>query len=604
MQQFDTTPIFATTSSRRTDGTTLDQGSGATGTNRWLLGLESVGGGSAGFHALLRFPTGDTLTDETLTVMRCRLRISASDRSLLGANYKWLAWASDFGGAIGTPDYNQPYSNDFVTVAKGRIPIGTLFAVGGSISDPTVGEIPIPSRFIKKGAGLVSDFEIRPYLAPGATLAQGANITIYGCTPEVGNDRPRLVGELYTDAEIAAQNVYRFQAVGAETFFGIAQETTKGRAMKATVLLDSRSVGLEGTVQNIPSQALTKRRLRPFKMAVGRADAGGDVVFELTPEKWQLLLLGVFKYVGSIDVSADYGGGNTGSYEANFREGSVKDLKSFTAVTRRGPFYYVYPGVMVSELEITSTLDSIVVATARLVAREEWNYDSDGAGGDIVANLLNSAAAYDTLDNAPLSYVGGQVAMADPDTDLIIDEGIVQNFTIRMRNDIQEQRGHNRKRYARGHYAQGFTVEVTMSIDFENELLVRKYFGADGKDFPFAAEKKIKLQTLQFSLAGAGGDQSEFLADGTTYRQEIVITIPTAVVSTMAKPVQGEGKITLECTVMATYDTTTQTLGALGTFENGGIYAMVRNMEASAVYDPMVESYDNLITVLPKGRSV
>lgn len=611
MISFIDTPIYANTTSRRTDGVTLDQGSGGTNSNRWLLGLESTGGATPGFHALLRFSTGDIVTDAKMTVVMARFRVTLAARSTLGANFKWFLWASDFATGLTTGAYNLPYNNKVLPSGAGngtlRIPLGTLFAIGGgTLADGTVGECNVPSRYIAKGAGKVSDLEIRPLLNTGVSLTQGANINIYGTTVEVGVNRPRLVGEAYTDSELVAQNPYRFQAVGAETFFGIVQETTKGRALKATNFLDVRSVGIDATVQNIPSQALTTNRLRPFKIAVGRADAGGDCVFELTPEKWPLLLLGVLKYVGSIDVSGLYGTGNTGVYEANFRQGLTKDLKSFTCVTKRGPFRYVYPGTMISDLEITSSLDSIVTATIRLVAREEYSYDEEGAGLSD-AFLVNPAAAYDTLQNAPLSYVGAQVAFSDPADSLVVDSGIIQSFTIRMRNDIQEQRGHNRKRAARSHYAQGFTVEVSLSLYFENELFVKRYMGAGPEGMPYGAEKRIQLETIQLAMAGAGGASDgslEFLNDGQTYRQEVILTVPTAVFTAQSKPVNGEGGIILDCTAMATYDSRTQTISGLGTFENGGITAVVRNMEAGTAYTPLAETFENLITVKPRNRDM
>jgi hypothetical protein len=600
---FESTPIFADTASRRTDGSVIDQGSGASNSNRWLLGLESTGGNTPGFHALLRFATGTTLTDASMTLVRGRLRVTASARSTLGANYSWLGWASSLGASLAIGDHNKAYSNDHITSETLRVPIGTLFAIGGTVTDPTTGEIPVPNRFIAKGTGNVSDFEVRPYVASGA-LPAGANLTIYGADAGNAALRPRLVGEAYTDAELSAQNVYRFQAVGAESYVAVQVESTPGRAMKGAILLDARTINLDSQVENLESQSLTRQRARPRKVTIGRSGAGGDIVFEVTPEKWTSLLPGVMKYMGSIDVASQYGGGNTGVSEHHFRVGQVSDIKTFTVVTRRGAFRNVYPGGMISSLEFSSDLDQIVSATAAFMAREEFTYDQDAAGVND-ANLLLGTAGYDTVANSVLSFVGGQVSFADPGLSYIVDRGIIQNFTISLRNDVQEKRGHSRQRGVTGHFPLGFRAELRFSLYLENEVQLRRYLGIDDKNFPYMPEKQIMFQKVKIALAGSGGSSGMFLTDRVTPRQEIIFEFPAMMYTAVTKPIQGEGAIMLECTGVGTYDGTTDNIGgAVGTVERGNLMVTVRNAETSVVFDPPTETIPNLITVLPEGVNI
>lgn len=609
---FETTPIYADTASRRTDGSTIDQGSGAGTTNSYLLGLESTGGNTPGFHALLRFATGAIITDTTMTIVRGRLRVTAATnalgvsgtepRSTLGATYSWYAWASDFGsGALAIGDHNKDYNNDSVTGSVLRIPIGVLFTTGGSVLDLTVGEVAIPNRFISKGGSTVSDFEVRPY--PAAMVA-GANINIYGAGAAVLTNRPRIVGWAYTDTELMAQNVYRFQAIGAETFVGFQQETTAGKPMKAAIMLDARNTSLDSHAANLESQSLTRQRARPRKVAVGRAGAGGDFTFEVTPEKWIPLMLGMMNYVGTSDVSAAYGTGNTGVNEHYFRTGDVDDVKTFTMVERRGPFRQVYPGAMISSMSFNASLDEIVTAACAVEARSEFNYDAEAAGIND-ANLLLGSAGYDTVNNSVLSFVGAQVVFDDN-----YDKGIVQNFNLNLRQDVNERRGMNRKRDPFGHYPLGFRAECTFSLYLENEIQMRKYLGVSHKDFPFNAEKKIVLQKVEFRLAGSGGTASEFLADGVTYRQEFIFTIPKGMYLVSSKPVSGEAGIMMDCTLVGTYDTTAngpQPSGGSGyaeTPEYGNCALTIRNSEAASVFTAPTENFANMITVLPVGIPV
>jgi len=599
---FETTPIYVQTC-KRSDGTIFDNGSGSSNANKILLGLESTGGNTPGFHALMRFATGDVITDTTMTIIRARLRVTANSRSTLGANYPFYAWAADFGASLAVGDYNQSYSNDSITSSTLRIPIGVIFAAGGTIADGTVGEVAIPSRFISKGTGNVSDFEVRPYVDSGSSLAQGANLNIYGGDSGVGASRPRIIGLAFTDAELQADNQYRFQAVGAETFVAFEVESTAGRAMKASTVLDARDWPITGQAESIPSQALTSKRAKPPKVAIGRAGAGGSFTFELTPEKWQKLLLGMMRYVGSEDVSAEYGGGNTGTYEHYFRTGSLSDIRTFTFVSRRGPFRYVYPGSMISSIEFSSSMDSIVTANVALSSLREDIYDADAAGISD-SNLMQGSSGSDTVENSVLSFVGGLVSFDGSE-----DKGLVQSVGVALRQNVNERRGHNRKRGPFGHFPLGFMPEIRFQMELENEIQLRKYLGVDHKDFPFTAEKKIVIQEVSVAFAGSGGDASEFLADGLTYRQEFILTVTKGMYLVTASPVDGEGPIMLDCTLDGLYDTTSvdPTPGAsgnLGTLENGAITITARNSEPGSTFDIPSETIPNLITVFPARISV
>lgn len=590
----DTAPLFVNTSSRRTNGSTLDSGTGSGAANRFVIGKEASG---AEFHALLRFSTGAVVAS-TLNFVNTRLKVKAESRTVGAATYRFVVWAANFTDP--TPvvgDYNKPYNNTRKnTDASLRIPLGTIFAAGGTIAD-TVGEIAIPSRFMKKGGSLTTDLEIRPFVPAGDTLPANANITVYGTDVAVGANRPYLVFTAYTKTELAQENPYRKKAVGATAWVGFSKETNAGEPMKVGVYLDVTSNSLDGQAENLQGDTLNRNRARPRKVVVGRSGASGSFSFLLTPEKWTRLLPGILKLVGSTDVSSLYGGGNTGLYEHHFRVGDVDDIKTYTFVTRRGTFRQVYPGSMLSSLSISANLDQIVSASVDVMARDEWHYDPEAAGiGD--SNLVLGSAGYDTVTNSNMSFVNAKVSFGEDIASLVTDR-LVQSFSLNLTQSVQEARVLNRTRSVSSHVPQAFSASVSFDLYFENEIQMRKYLGDCTQDFPFKPGYTIELQAVEFAISGSGNCATGYYCtDGDTPKQEIIVRIPKMLYTVSSKPVSGDGFIMLNCSAVAVYDESTSTVNGTAV-ENGSIMLTIRNQEAPAVFDDLSVDILNLITVKP-----
>lgn len=516
-------------------------------------------GGATPSNACIRFNSSTVVPADTIVSSTLYVKVSAQGAIPINID----AYAVQFGAAITTADINLAANNS--GIAEGNTTgwvvylkqiLGTTAVVG------TTATIVIPSRFIIKGSTYnsgFSDFELRP----GTSFVAGATAltTIHGPAAVTSSDKPTLAITTLTATELLAQNSYRNQEVGVETWVGFAQEATIGTPVKAKVLLDITSSTLDSYAVNLRSQSLSKQRAKPRKLAVGRAGAGGSVQFEVTPEKWVQLLPGLLKLNSST---------GSGPYVHTFKIAQSNEIKGFTFVQKTGDFRQVFPGTMLDSLSLTANLDEPVKAGLSVQSRSLYEYDSNAAGTSD-EYILSATAAYDTVDNTILSFVGAQVTF-----DGVVDRGLVQNVSITFRQGLQERRGLNRQRDVTSHYAMGFECAVSFSMYFEDVKQLQKFLGIGHTDFPNKAAKSIQFQALQFDFAGQAGPTT----------QNINITIPKMMYETVRSPINGEGAIMLDCSGVAAFDD----ISALT-----NVTVVVTNSESSTVYNASTEA----ITVQP-----
>lgn len=522
-----------------------------------------IGGAAPADHAHLRFSTtSGTPIASTETVVSASLSVEVQAQGAAPINVD--LWASQFGAAIAIGDYNGSANNYGISegnAAGYRVKIAQILGSTAVVSD--VGSVTVPSRFINKDASVnagFSDFECRP--GTGYVAGATAVTTIHGAGAASTPDKPTLTVVTLTDAELLAQNDYRDQAIGVDTYVAFAQETTPGTPVKGKVLLDIRSSNLDSYAQNLRSQSLSRQRARPRKLAVGRAGAGGEVPFEITPEKWDQILPGILKRTGTT---------GSGPYVHTFKVAQIADIKTFTFVKKVGDFRKVFPGCMVDSLTISANLDEVVMATVSVQARDEWTYDDTAAGGDTDAYILSSTAAYDSVANSMLSFVAAGVTV-----DGVEDRGLIQDFTVTLRQNVQERRGLSKKRGVTSHYPLGFEVDVNFNMYFEDVLQLRKFLGVSHRDFPFKAAKDIEFQSVQLDCAGINGETE----------QNLSILIPKMSYEVVRIPVNGEGAIMLNCSGFAAYDDVT-------TLSN--VVLTITNSEPSTVFDASTDE----ITIQP-----
>jgi hypothetical protein len=554
------------------NGATFETGYNATATN----------------HALLRYQTGGTLptglpTSENVVLARLSFTLS-SVPGTVGDRLAYNLLAADYGAAVAEADWGSagtPHAltNDPASTYGVRVLIDQLFAAGASapaINTPVT--MLVPTRFINTGTTVnsgFSDFELRPKTTPTA----GQTMTWHGPTAVTSEYRPFLYVESLNDTELRAQNSHRFKAIGAESYVAFAPERIKGAPVKARVLLDAKSSTLDVLAENLVDISLNRNRVRPRKIAIGRAGAGGEIMFSVTPEKCLQLLPGLMKRNAT---------SGAGPYTHEFKPCTTDEIRTYTFVQKEGPFRMVYPGCMISSLSLSAGLDEVVNASIGVEARNEWVYDTNSAGEDD-QYIMAGSAAYDSVANSVLSFVGAQVSFGDVGGTLIADQGLVQNCSINIRQSVNECRGLNRQREVASHYALGFEAELNFTMYFENEWQYRKFINDASREFPTKPQigTSIQLQQIEFSFAGALGVDT----------QEIKITAHKVMFTTVRKPIGSEGAIMLECSGSAVFDD-----GAA----NANITIEVTNSEVSALFDlPAVGDGSpgsvDAITVLPRG---
>jgi hypothetical protein len=144
-----------------------------------------------------------------------------------------------------------------------------------------------------------------PVSGDGFTTNSGttATATVAGPTNATSGYPPVLtvVTLLPTEMDSSA-NPYRYQAVGAQSYFAFGIEPSEGTMVKGSVILDADSIGLTQQAQDIFGNALSNQRARPRKVAIGRTGAGGSITAELTPEKCFQLFPGFLKITQILDV--------------------------------------------------------------------------------------------------------------------------------------------------------------------------------------------------------------------------------------------------------------------------------------------------------------
>lgn len=571
MTDFKTTPLYASTDSRVNTGVGVSAGTGSPAGSRMIAGTNV---GANGNHLQLRFDTSTIPDDETIVESRLIVTVSTAATPAAGCDFD--LWAAEFGTAITIADYNKAATNTGTGRATNgspadpgalRVKLGTIVAGNVALTLDQDIEAYIPSRFINAGTNGRSDFEIRPSIAGVPTASQ--TFEIYGPAETTETTSiPRISGISLTDDELREQNTYRFVGVGAESWLAFGIEATPGTPVKPRSFLELRSTTLDGAAENLASTALNRGRSRPRKIAPGRSGAGGDFEFELTPERWTALLLGLMKRTGST------GPDGNGVYTHTFTNCLSNEITFFTFVQRNGFIRQVFPGAIIGGLTINCSLDEIVTGSASVSARDEYLYDQESAGGVDDDYLILASAGYDTVENAMLTFVGGIVKF-----DGVVDGRLVQNATVTFAQDVNERRGLNRKRSVDGHFALGFMVDISFSILFENEHQLRAFLGVTGRDFPFAAEKNVVFQEVELAFEGVLGED----------KQELSINIPKLSYTVVRKPINGEGQIILDCSGVAVYDPTSET----------NVTVTLKNTENPAV---AFAAGTEEITVLPVGR--
>lgn len=506
----------------------------------------TIGGVAPNLHGFVRF---NTLTlGVTNYVVESKFRVKFAGKS--GTNPDVVLWASEFSSVVSLADYGLSATN----TTPFRVFLDEIFlstAVAGDVNT-----LYVPTRFVTPDANSFADFELRP----GVATAVGTdNSQVYGPGAIAADNSPSLLISTLTPSELIAQNDYRTQAIGDESFVAFGMETVAGTAVKPDTILDATDIGLDSYAENIVSNALNRERAAPRKAAVGRAGAGGPVTFELTPEKCWKLLVGLMKKTST-----------TGSnpYTHTFKTAQSSEIKTFTFVTKSGDFRFVYAGGMVGSLDVSADLDRVAVGSIDVMCRSEFRYVNPVDTGANDEYIIGATAGYDSISNGLLSFVDSYVSFGGA-----TDRGLVQNFRLMMNNNVRERRGLSQKREVTSHFPGKFMVDLSFSMYFENEALLNKFLGIDSGVTLQKPRKKVIFDNVSFVL------------EDSTQTKRFTFSIPKTMYTSIRKPIGSGGEIMLECAGVAMYDESTAS----------NLAVTVLNAESGTQFDPLTDN----ITVLP-----
>lgn len=570
--------LFTPTTTGRISGTVDGVASyPAAGDATFILG-SNTGAATPNRHVLLSFDV--SAFNSTDIVQGAILFVKLSGKGGSGCDIG--VWGSEFGAAMDNTDYDGAESDS----SPVRQFIGNILTDAASAND--VGYIYIPSQYVDLENGRV-DLELRP--ANGATYdyevsVLGDTMTIHGSTaagsgftitPTIDgkspsanptDDKPRLMVLAYTQAELDAATEDCIPAIGSDTFVAFGQQTTCHDQVKANTYLDLLSSSLDGNAENLPSASIRRERMTPVKMAVGGTSAGGDVVFEVTPDGCTVLLKSFFKKTAtSGPVVTAYDGTNYNVYTHTFKPAQTDEVSYFTFVQKvKNDIREVYKGALLDTWTLSAGVGGIVTGSTSLLALQQDIYD-DFSAGENDANLVTSTAGYSS--NAPLSFVGAEITKDGKEFDK------VTNATITIANNIGPTRVLRRKRGPKHIYPGKLTVALNFDMYFDDIQELRKYLGVVHKDFPFTAGMDIDFDAMDIKLAGPIHHTV----------QEWTFSFPKMMYQLVSKSINGEGPLILSASAIGVYDSVT----------SSSLTITVKNQETGSVFDPLTEK----ITVKP-----
>jgi hypothetical protein len=410
-------------------------------------------------------------------------------------------FAKNFGAAVTIADYvtwaanitqvpATSFSTDFL------VRIEEIFSSATVVANQVVTFL-VPTPYLNADTTVNGGFSDLLIL-PGAGFVAGAtaSVTIAGT---INANPPTLVVKTASTAEYIQDLVPgRTQGVGAESYVAFGIENTPGKPVKGTVMLDLLSSSLDANAGNLVSNAVRANRMGTGKVAPGAAMPGGNVTFNITPNKWISLLAGFMGVPTNTVVNGAF-------RTETMKPAKNADLFSFTLIEKIGDIRRVFPGSKVNSMSISVDMDSVLDATISIGAVENYNYTPNDAGAND-SRLLKSTASYDSQANGIYSFTGAYITV-----DGVEDQTKFQNFSLTLDNMLNPRRSLNRKRTPNGFYTTDFNASVSFDLYFQDEVQMKNYMGALDKNGTWRPGKQIIFQNVQLNLTGEDCDNHQFI---------------------------------------------------------------------------------------------
>ena len=545
------TPVLATAASAENTGSAVTAD-----------GATMTAGGTDDTQVHLRFDTVAVLPDlDTHSVIDLYLRVKVAANDTLAVPFE--VWREQFGASITAADYNNGTANN--TPASRRYKVGVL-APAATYASGTVLSLRLPSDVLHDADNAFTDLTIRAASTPGAD----DTLVIHGSSATTPADRPRLNGIAVPLAEL---DNYRQPAHGDDTFVAFGMETTEGVPVKPTVLVSVTEHSLAGFASNIASGAVSRNRSRPIAAAADATGAGGSVMFEITPERWVMLLMGMFKIHSTSGPTTIDG---VATYVHTLRVRERYEVPSFTTAYEEGDFIKVQRGTKVGGFDFSSQLGTPMTGSMSLASLEEWHYDK-GSAGDNLEYILGSTAAYDSINNSFATRIRATVSMGNG----AVRGAQVPNVSLSLQQSLSLREGHDGKRHPSKVRVGGFSVGASFTMEYTDEALILQQLGIPRNTFPARPQMEVILDSLEFEVRGILGGNN----------QKLKFTSPKALVM-VAAPSQAADQVgSLQCELMGFNDDS----------KGGSMEIELTCSHPASFFDP---STDLITVVPPEQRSV
>jgi len=307
-------------------------------------------------------------------------------------------------------------------------------------------------------------------------------------------------------------------ATGRNSVTAIGEQADKATAATTLTKLLATGNNLEDNINTVQSEALTGNRFAAdgYKTSEG---PGGDIPAEVSRQTLPMILKHA---IGPEQAAPEDLGAGSGPYKHTFQPGqSLDNWLTFLKFFSDDPYWELYKGSKISQLQFSLSEQSIITYTASILSIESEN----GTGQPSVSPDENTGAKLFSWETTATWDAGG----TDNDITAIVDE-----FSFTHNNNIDgEDYGLSQKRRSLDAQGGEHNIDITMQFSAEDYETIK------------SDAKENNIIPLKLDIGLASDDTTPFL---TLDYPKLKITQATANIS-------GPDKVTVSVQANAFWDT-------------------------------------------------
>jgi hypothetical protein len=306
---------------------------------------------------------------------------------------------------------------------------------------------------------------------------------------------------------------------GVETELFVAVEACQGIPTKVDWLAEYRSGGLNRDLMRLFGRSLHNKPTMRRKVVAGRAVWEGQIVLEITPE-------GAFPRFALATLPVETTALSSPTRYSH-RFANKFGAKSITLIQRKGQSLFVYPGTMVSSLEVSFSKeqDDVLIGTFTIVALDEIVYKLDLV--PTAPTLLGTATA--SSDPLPpyspvtgVATIGGVVAG-------------IKTITFTLNKNLGADNVFDGKRGARSHFERLADTSGSASLNYTSDNVnLERDFGVSNPSGAYAPGDTITSAPVLITFTPPN--------NGSGFSNLLTFCFPQADVKS-AEPVEGENEV-------------------------------------------------------------